>query len=55
MYHLCPLINRYDSEGVEVFPNTLLKGVTLEEEKVKLITQDDQEASARGGGGVSSG
>ncbi|KAL5459881.1 hypothetical protein EMCRGX_G033268 [Ephydatia muelleri] len=33
-------------EGVEVLPNTVLKGVALEGEKVKLTTQDDREITA---------
>eukprot|EP00731_Ephydatia_muelleri_P030546 Em0022g60a len=32
-------------EGVEVLPNTVLKGVALEGEKVKLTTQDDREVT----------
>ena len=31
-----------------MLPNTVLKGVALEGEKVKLTTQDDREVSARG-------
>ena len=39
----------YYPEGVEVFPNTLLKGVSLEGGKVKVATQDDREASINSG------
>ena len=33
------------TEGVDVYPNTLLKDVSVEGGKVKLTTQDDREAS----------